>query len=57
MNIVGSVVKEDLTDLEALKEYATLVAKKRASKNKEWDTFYKGVQPPWGVSFWLRKLR
>lgn len=43
-NIVGSIVKEDLSDLNALKEYATLVAKKRASKSKEWDAFHKGVQ-------------
>ncbi len=43
-NIVGSIVKEDLSDLETLKEYATLVAKKRAAKNREWDAFYKGVQ-------------
>jgi MoxR-like ATPase len=43
-NIVGSIVKEDLGDLSALKEYATLVAKKRASKKGEWDTFYDGLQ-------------
>ncbi len=43
-NIVGSVVKEDLNDLAALKEYATLVAKKRATKDPEWDAFYQGLQ-------------
>jgi MoxR-like ATPase len=43
-NIVGSIVKEDLGDLSALKEYATLVAKKRASGKSEWDTFYEGLQ-------------
>lgn len=43
-NIVGSIVKEDLGDLAALKEYATLVAKKRASKDREWDAFYEGLQ-------------
>jgi MoxR-like ATPase len=43
-NIVGSVVKEDLADLAALKEYATLVAKKRASRGGEWDAFYQGLQ-------------
>jgi MoxR-like ATPase len=43
-NIVGSVVKEDLNDLVALKEYATLVAKKRAAKDPEWDAFYQGLQ-------------
>ncbi len=43
-NIVGSVVKEDLGDLGALKEYATLVAKKRAASSSEWEDFYRGVQ-------------
>jgi MoxR-like ATPase len=43
-NIVGSIVKEDLGDLAALKEYATLVAKKRATKDGEWDAFYQGLQ-------------
>ena len=28
----------------ALKEYATLVAKKRATKDSEWDAFYQGLQ-------------
>ncbi len=43
-NIVGSIVKEDPADLNSLKEYAKLVASKRAAKNKVWDSFYKGVQ-------------
>jgi len=43
-NIVGSVVKEDMADLAVLKEYATLVAKKRATKDGEWDAFYQGLQ-------------
>jgi MoxR-like ATPase len=43
-NIVGSVVKEDLGDLAVLKEYATLVAKKRGGRGSEWDAFYQGLQ-------------
>lgn len=43
-NIVGSVVKEDASDLAALREYATLVAKKRAAKDADWDSFYQGLQ-------------
>ncbi|HUB27818.1 MAG TPA: AAA family ATPase [Tepidisphaeraceae bacterium] len=39
-NLVGSVVKEDMADLAVLKEYATLVAKKRASGDKTWKAFY-----------------
>ncbi len=39
-NLVGSVVKEDLADLAVLKEYATLVAKKRAASDKSWKQFY-----------------
>jgi MoxR-like ATPase len=39
-NLVGSVVKEDMADLAVLKEYATLVAKKRASGDKTWKVFY-----------------
>ena len=39
-NMVGSVVKEDQDDKAALKEYATLVAKKRAVKDKEWKEFH-----------------
>ena len=43
-NIVGSIVKEDLNDLAALKEYAKLIAQKRAANNKVWNSFYQGVQ-------------
>lgn len=43
-NIVGSIVKEDLGDLAALREYAALVAKKRGAKDAEWGAFYEGLQ-------------
>ena len=39
-NLIGSVVKEDLNDLAALKEYVVLVAKKRATKDKNWKEFH-----------------
>lgn len=39
-NLVGSVVKEDRDDLKVLKEYNSLVAKKRAATDKEWKAFY-----------------
>jgi MoxR-like ATPase len=39
-NLVGSLVKEDTADLAVLKEYAVVVARKRASKNKEWGEFH-----------------
>jgi MoxR-like ATPase len=39
-NLVGSVVKEDVGDLAALKEYVVLVAKKRAIKEKAWKEFH-----------------
>jgi len=39
-NMVGSIVKEDLADLKVLKEYVTLVAKKRAAGDKGWKSFY-----------------
>lgn len=35
-NLTGSVVKEDLGDLAALREYATLVGRKRAAKDAAW---------------------
>jgi MoxR-like ATPase len=35
-NLTGSVVKEDLGDLAALREYATLVGKKRGAKDPVW---------------------
>lgn len=43
-NIVGSIVKEDPSDLATLKEYAALVAKKRGVKDAEWSAFYEGLQ-------------
>lgn len=39
-NIMGSIVKEDITDAEVLKEYMVLVAKKRATKDKDWKAFH-----------------
>jgi MoxR-like ATPase len=39
-NLVGSVVKEDTSDLQVLKEYVKLVAKRRAGKSKLWKQFY-----------------
>ncbi|MFK8111087.1 MAG: AAA family ATPase [Rubripirellula sp.] len=42
-NMVGSVVKEDLADMEVLKEYAVLVAKKRAPKDKHWSEFHQAL--------------
>jgi MoxR-like ATPase len=39
-NLTGSIVKEDLADLAVLKEYMTLVAKKRAGGDKNWKAFY-----------------
>jgi MoxR-like ATPase len=39
-NMVGAVVKEDQEDKAALKEYATLVAKKRGAKEKAWKEFH-----------------
>jgi MoxR-like ATPase len=39
-NMVGAVVKEDQEDKTALKEYATLVAKKRGAKDKAWKEFH-----------------
>lgn len=37
--LVGSVVKEDLGDLKILKEYVTLVARKRGKDDKRWKAF------------------
>jgi MoxR-like ATPase len=39
-NMVGAVVKEDQEDKAALKEYATVVAKKRGAKDKAWKDFH-----------------
>jgi len=43
-NMVGSIMKEDPQDLAVLKEYATLVAKKRGTSNKDWQAFYEQSQ-------------
>ncbi|MFW5741153.1 MAG: AAA family ATPase, partial [Myxococcota bacterium] len=43
-NLVGSVVKEDLADLKALKEYVTLIAKKRAKDSPVWKEFHDEAQ-------------
>jgi MoxR-like ATPase len=39
-NMVGAVVKEDQEDRAALREYATLVAKKRGAAQPAWRAFY-----------------
>lgn len=39
-NLVGSIVKEDLGDLKVLKEYLSLVAKKRAASDPLWKSFH-----------------
>ena len=39
-NLVGSIVKEDLADLQVLKEYLSLVAKKRGAKDATWKAFH-----------------
>ena len=39
-NMVGAVVKEDQEDKTALREYATVVAKKRGVKEKAWKEFH-----------------
>ncbi len=39
-NIVGSIVKEDLGDLAVLKEYLSLVAKKRGASDPIWKAFH-----------------
>ncbi|MDP1822204.1 MAG: AAA family ATPase [Archangium sp.] len=42
-NLVGSVVKEDLADLAVLKEYLSVVAKKRAGKDATWKSFHEAA--------------
>jgi MoxR-like ATPase len=39
-NLLGSIVKEDPQDLAALKEYVSIVAKKRGLSDKHWQGFY-----------------
>ncbi|ETR70234.1 MAG: ATPase [Candidatus Magnetoglobus multicellularis str. Araruama] len=43
LNILGSVVKEDLADQEIYKEYVLIVAKKRAIKEIIWKDFYESA--------------
>jgi MoxR-like ATPase len=42
-NMLGAVVKEAQEDRDALKEYATLVAKKRGAKEKPWREFHEAL--------------
>lgn len=42
-NLVGSIVKEDLADVGVLKEYLTLVAKKRGASDPQWKTFHEAA--------------
>ena len=44
-NLVGSIVKEDQGDKAILKEYITLVAKKRATHDKGWREFHDTILP------------
>jgi MoxR-like ATPase len=43
-NIMGSIVKEDLADVTVLKEYLSLVAKKRGAKDAAWKAFHDEAQ-------------
>src|SRR5262245_25804296 len=43
-NLVGSIVKEDPQDLAALKEYVSIVAKKRGTSDKHWQAFHDEAQ-------------
>ncbi|MCC9600284.1 AAA family ATPase [Stieleria sp. JC731] len=42
-NMIGSIVKEDTADLAVLKEYVTIVAKKRARSDKAWQEFHDAI--------------
>ncbi|WNG53585.1 AAA family ATPase [Archangium gephyra] len=42
-NLVGSIVKEDLDDVKVLKEYLSLVAKKRGEGDAQWKAFYEAA--------------
>jgi MoxR-like ATPase len=39
-NLIGSIVKDDLADLQVFKEYLSLVAKKRGAKDATWKAFH-----------------
>src|SRR5262245_5185677 len=43
-NLVGSIVKEDPQDLASLKEYVSIVAKKRGASDKHWQGFHDEAQ-------------
>lgn len=43
-NLIGSIVKEDPQDLAALKEYISIVAKKRGVSDKHWQVFHDEAQ-------------
>jgi len=43
-NIVGVMVKEDVGELEVLKEYNEQIAKKRKKDSALWDNFYQSVK-------------
>lgn len=43
-NLIGSIVKEDPQDLAALKEYVSIVAKKRGVSDKHWQGFHDEAQ-------------
>jgi hypothetical protein len=43
-NVIGSIVKEDMADLGVLKEYNTLIAKKRAQTDKGWKEFFETLE-------------
>jgi MoxR-like ATPase len=42
-NLVGSIVREDLDDVKVLKEYLSLVAKKRGEGDPQWKAFYEAA--------------
>jgi MoxR-like ATPase len=43
-NFIGSIVKEDPQDLAVLKEYVSIVAKKRGMTDKNWQAFHDEAQ-------------
>jgi MoxR-like ATPase len=43
-NLLGSIVKEDPQDLAVLKEYVSIVAKKRAASDKNWKGFHEEAE-------------
>jgi len=42
-NLIGSIVKEDLADIGVLKEYLSLVVKKRGASDQQWKTFHEAA--------------